>query len=113
MLQPYAALWSAFRGCLVQDANPINRLACFGYGFADEHVNAVIEAALARPDFTLLIFTKGMTDHAWNRWSKKPNVIVVTEDRCSLNGPVAVIATYGTSSNFQIWFDLCQMTLKP
>ena len=86
MLQPYAALWSAFRGCLVQDANPINRLACFGYGFADEHVNAVIEAALARPDFTLLIFTKGMTDHAWNRWSKKPNVIVVTEDRCSLKG---------------------------
>lgn len=86
MLQPYAALWSAFRGCLGQDANPINRLACLGYGFADEHVNAVIEAALARMDFTLLIFTKRLSNQAWGRWSKKPNVIVVTEDRCSLNG---------------------------
>ncbi|MYC66872.1 MAG: hypothetical protein F4X12_11115 [Acidobacteriia bacterium] len=86
MLQPYAALWSAFRGCLGQDANPINRLACFGYGFADEHVNAVIEAALARTDFTLLIFTKTLSNRAWGRWSKKSNVIVVTENRCSLNG---------------------------
>ena len=28
MLPPYSVLWSVFRGCLVQDANPINRLAC-------------------------------------------------------------------------------------
>lgn len=31
MLPPYAALWSAFRGCLGHNASPINRLACFGY----------------------------------------------------------------------------------
>ena len=52
MLHPYAALWSLFRGSLGQDANPIHRLVCLGYGFADEHVNTVIESALARPDFT-------------------------------------------------------------
>lgn len=83
---PFAALWSAFRGCLAHNANPINRLACFGYGFADEHVNAVIEGALARTDFTLLVFTKALQDIAWSRWSAKENVIVVTEDRCSLKG---------------------------
>ena len=88
MLQPYAALWSAFRGCLGHDQSPINRLACFGYGFTDEHVNTVIEAALARPDFTLLIFTKEMSDPAWNRWSVKPNTVVVTATRCSLKGTV-------------------------
>jgi len=86
MLPPYSALWSAFRGCLGQDAVPINRLVCIGYGFADEHVNAVIEAALARNDLTVLIFTKALTDTAWNRWSPKPNAMVVTETRCSLKG---------------------------
>ena len=88
MLQPYAALWSAFRGCLAHNANPINRLACFGYGFADEHVNAVIEAALTRTDFTLLIFAKELSDPAWTRWSMKPNTVVVTANRCSLKGMV-------------------------
>jgi hypothetical protein len=88
MLPPYAALWSTFRGCLAHNANPVNRLACFGYGFADEHVNAVIEAALARPDFTLLILTKSLTDTAWARWSVKANAVVVTDVRCSLKGTV-------------------------
>jgi len=88
MLPPYAALWSAFRGCLGHNATPINRLACFGYGFGDEHVNAVIEAALARTDFTLLIFTKDMSNAAWDRWSVKTNTVVVTEARCSLKGTV-------------------------
>jgi hypothetical protein len=86
MLPPYSALWSAFRGCLGHNANPINRLACFGYGFADEHVNAVIEGALARTDFTLLIFTKALSDTAWDRWRTKTNTVVVTERRCSLKG---------------------------
>jgi hypothetical protein len=86
MYPPYSALWSSFRGCLVHNANPINRLACFGYGFADEHVNAVIESALARTDFTLLIFTKDLSEIAWNRWSIKPNTIVVTRDRSSMKG---------------------------
>ena len=88
MMPPYAALWSTFRGCLGHNANPVNRLACFGYGFTDEHVNAVIEAALARTDFTLLIFTKALSDTAWNRWSVKTNTVVVTEARCSLKGTV-------------------------
>lgn len=86
MLPPYAALWSAFRGCLGQNATPINRLACLGYGFGDEHVNAVIEAALARMDFTLLIFTKELMNVAWDRWSVKINTVVVTETRCSIKG---------------------------
>jgi hypothetical protein len=86
MLPPYAALWSAFRGCLGQNALPINRLVCIGYGFADEHVNAVIEAALARTDFTALIFTKDLSTTAWARWSAKTNVIIITETQCSLKG---------------------------
>jgi hypothetical protein len=86
MVPPYAALWSTFRGCLGHNAAPINRLVCIGYGFADEHVNTVIEAALARTDFTVLIFTKVLVDSAWNRWSTKANVIVVTETRSSLKG---------------------------
>lgn len=86
MLPPYAALWSTFRGCLAQNAAPINRLVCIGYGFADEHVNAVIEAALARTDFTVLIFAKALSVAAWARWSGRTNVIVVTESQCSLKG---------------------------
>jgi len=85
---PYSALWSMFRGALVQDGAPINRLVCIGYGFADEHVDTVIENALVRSDFTVLIFTKALSDAAWNRWNPKSNVIVVTEKRCSLNGTV-------------------------
>ena len=85
-LPPYSALWSAFRGHLCHDSNPANRLACFGYGFADEHVNAVIEAALARTDFSLVIFAKDLTDTAWDRWSTKTKAIVATENRCSLKG---------------------------
>ena len=88
MLPPYAALWSAFRGSLVHDSTPLNRLACFGYGFSDEHVNAVIEAALARTDFTLLIFAKVLSNAAWKRWSVKTNVVVVTETRCSVRGEI-------------------------
>ena len=86
MNPPYSALWSMFRGCLGHNAAPINRLVCIGYAFTDEHVNAVIEAALARTDFTVLIFTKALSVAAWTRWSTKTNVIVVTETQCSLKG---------------------------
>jgi len=88
MLPPYSSLWSAFRGSLGHDQNPLNRLASFGYGFADEHVDAVVEAALARTDFTLLILTRTLSDTAWKRWSARTNVVVVTEARCSLKGTV-------------------------
>jgi hypothetical protein len=90
LTQPYQALWSVFRGALGQDSSPLHRLACIGYGFADEHVNTLIENALARTDFTVLIFTKDLSDEAWSRWSTKNNVIVVTETRCSLKGEVGV-----------------------
>lgn len=86
MVQPYAALWSSFRGSLAQDDTPLNRLVCIGYGFGDEHVNSLIEAALARTDFTVLIFTKSLTDAAWNRWSSKSNLIIVTQARASIKG---------------------------
>lgn len=86
MNPPYSALWSTFRGCLGHNDTPINRLVCIGYGFADEHVNAVIENALARTDFTVLIFTKQLGASTWSRWSAKTNVIVVTETQCFLKG---------------------------
>jgi hypothetical protein len=86
MSAPYAALWSTFRGALGQDAAPLHRLACLGYGFGDEHVNTVIEAALARTDFTLLAFARAVSDEAWSRWSVKKNAVIVTESRSSLNG---------------------------
>ena len=86
MYPPYSALWSAFRGSLGHNATPLNRLVCIGYGFTDEHVNAVIEPALARTDFTVMIFTKELSDSAWNRWSPKTNVVVVTESRSSIKG---------------------------
>ncbi len=88
MTLPYAALWSLFRGALGQDSRPINRLVCLGYGFGDEHVNAVIDGALGRTDFTLLILTKSLSDEAWSRWSVKGNVVVVTESRCALRGEI-------------------------
>ena len=94
-----SALWSSFRGCLGHNAAPINRLVCIGYGFADEHVNAVIEAALARTDFTLLIFAKALEKAAWSRWSAKANVIIVTESQCSLKGQTGLaLFTAGISS---------------
>lgn len=86
MNPPYSALWSTFRGCLGQNATPINRLVCIGYGFADEHVNAIIEAALARSDFTVLIFAMTLGDTTWDRWSSKANTIVVSMDRCAIMG---------------------------
>lgn len=88
MTPPYATLWSAFRGALGQDSVPLNRLACFGYGFMDEHVNTIIEGALARSDFSVLIFTKVLADSAWTRWCTKTNAVVVTESRCSIKGEI-------------------------
>lgn len=85
---PYSPLWTIFRGAMAQDAKPLNRLVAIGYGFTDEHVNDVIDAALHRSDFTLLIFTKALSVTAWTRWSPKTNVIVVTETQCSLKGKI-------------------------
>ncbi|MBI3917747.1 MAG: SIR2 family protein [Betaproteobacteria bacterium] len=85
---PYAALWSDFRAQLCHGPNLLNRLVSIGYGLRDEHVNAVIENSLARTNFTCLAFARSLTDEVFDRWSKKSNVVVVTRDRCSLNGEI-------------------------
>lgn len=49
---PYAELFRRFAGAL---ARPQSVLFVVGYGFGDEHVNAIIRQALAVPSFTLVI----------------------------------------------------------
>lgn len=87
MTVPYVNLWSELRGMLRQGQRPmINRLFSVGYGMEDEHVNALLESALARTDFTLIILAKKLSDIAFSRWSPRSNVIIVTNERSSLNG---------------------------
>ncbi|MFC1705903.1 SIR2 family protein [Planctomycetota bacterium] len=81
---PYSDLWSEFRRLVRHGPFPLNRLASIGYGMRDEHVNAVLENGLARHNFTLMIFTRSLTDAAFERWSARPQVIVVTRRRCSM-----------------------------
>jgi hypothetical protein len=83
---PYAALWSDFRGQLCHGPSLLNRLVTIGYGLRDEHLNAVIENALARRNFTLLIFAHDLAPEVLARWSAKQNVVIVTNSQCSLNG---------------------------
>ncbi len=49
---PYSELFRRFAGAL---ARPQSVLFVIGYGFGDEHVNAIIRQALAIPSFTLVI----------------------------------------------------------
>ena len=49
---PYSELFRRFAGTLVR---PQSVLIVIGYGFGDEHVNAIIRQALAIPSFTLVI----------------------------------------------------------
>lgn len=86
VIPPYSKLWSEFRRTLIHGPDHINRLVCLGYGMADEHVNAVIEGALVRNNFTLIIATKSMSAKIFEHWSKYNNALVVTEDRASLYG---------------------------
>lgn len=89
MTVPYINLWSEFRAYLRQGQRPlINRLISIGYAMKDEHVNAVLESALARTDFTLIVLTKELDDTAFDRWKSKQNVIIVTSSRCSFGGKV-------------------------
>ncbi len=81
--QPYSALWTRFRAWLVHGPRALNRLVCIGYGMRDQHVNDVIESATSRSDFTLLIFTKSLTEDAFQQWAGKDNVLIVTSERCS------------------------------
>jgi hypothetical protein len=85
---PYAALWSNFRGFMCHGPSMLNRLVVVGYGLRDEHVNAIIENALARSNFTLLVFAYSLTSTVFARWSGKKNTIIVTADQSALNGEV-------------------------
>ena len=49
---PYAELFRRFAEVI---ARPQSTLFVFGYGFGDEHVNAIIRQALAIPSFTLVV----------------------------------------------------------
>jgi len=49
---PYSDLFRRFAGAL---ARPQSVLFVIGYGFGDEHVNAIIRQALAIPSFTIVI----------------------------------------------------------
>ena len=49
---PYAELFRRFAGNVAQ---PQSVLIAVGYGFGDQHVNAIIRQALALPSFTLVI----------------------------------------------------------
>ena len=82
---PYSALWSDFRGLLCQGPSLLNRLVTIGYGMRDEHLNTVIDNALARSNFILIILTKQLTQEDFTRWSPKPNVIIITDDPAIFN----------------------------
>jgi hypothetical protein len=103
VVPPYAQIWSDFRALLVHGPELLNRLVCIGYGMGDEHVNAVIEAALDRSNFTLLIAARVLTDPVVARWSRRSRVIIVTESRSALYGEIG-------SGHPQLWSleGLCQ-----
>lgn len=85
---PFASLWSDFRGHLCHGPQLLNRLVTIGYGLRDEHVNSIIENALARGNFTLLVFAHTLTPEVFARWSNKKNVLVVTSSTCALYGEI-------------------------
>ncbi|MCX6844470.1 MAG: SIR2 family protein [candidate division WOR-3 bacterium] len=84
---PYALIWSEFRAHLTNDCSRLlNRLVCAGYGFGDEHVNAIINPALARRNFTLVVLAKSLPDGPFKFLLSHDNVLVATETRSSLYG---------------------------
>ncbi len=87
---PYSTLWAEFRSSLLHSPELIHRLVVLGYGMKDEHVNAEFENALANRNFTLICIAKELDDDAFNRWSQKQNVIIVTEKRCALKKEIGV-----------------------
>lgn len=83
---PYSALWSDLRAFLCHGPRLLNRLVTIGYGLRDEHLNAIIENALARNNFTLLAFSRSFAPEVIERWGQKTNVILVTQHKCFLKG---------------------------
>lgn len=85
---PYSQLWSDFRGLLCHGPFLLNRLVTSGYGSRDEHLNAVIENALARGNFTLMAFAHSLKPEVFARWGTKKNAVIVTNSQCALNGEI-------------------------
>jgi hypothetical protein len=84
---PFSTLWSEFRAHLVNDhSRVVQRLVCTGYGMRDAHVNAIIEAACARTDFTLLVLARVLGDDEFDCWRKCRQAIIVTEGRTAFYG---------------------------
>jgi hypothetical protein len=84
---PYSDLWSEFRAVLSNDRSRlVNRLVCVGYGFRDEHVNAIIRSAVARQNFTLVILAKDLEDTVYSTWAQSDRTIIATESRCCVYG---------------------------
>jgi SIR2-like domain len=84
---PYAQLWSEFRAHLANDERALlNRLFVVGYGMGDGHVNAVIQAALARRDFTLVVLARSLKDSVFESLASGARTIVITESRSALYG---------------------------
>lgn len=86
-ITPYATLWSELRAYLANDKSRLlNRLVCVGYGFGDGHVNAMLDAALQREHFTLIVLTRALSDQAFNKYAASAKALVVSETRSSLYG---------------------------
>ena len=86
-IPPYSTLWSEFRGILTNDRlRLLNRLVCVGYGLGDTHVNPILEGALARPDFTMLVLSRDLPTATFDYWKTFKHVILASERRCALYG---------------------------
>ena len=57
---PYAELFRRFAGAVVR---PQSTLFAIGYGFGDEHVNAIIRQAFAVPSFTMVVVAPTVDNH--------------------------------------------------
>ena len=87
---PYSELFRRFASALVR---PQSVLVAIGYGFGDEHVNAIIRQALAIPSFTLVVV------------DPCPNSLFVTQLRKQKDRRIwlAQGPTIGTFSGFVDW----------
>ena len=84
-MPPYSMLWSEFRGILNNDRlRLLNRLVCVGYALGDTHVNPILEAALVRRDFTMLVLARDLPDATFDHWKTFANVIIATERKSVL-----------------------------
>ena len=83
---PYSTLWSAFRNLLTLASPNIKRLFVLGYSMRDEHVNVILEHALSRPDFSMVILSSGLEPAILKRWIRYNQVVIVTANTSSLGG---------------------------